>query len=81
MREPASGLVATTVPPGPFPEGEPVDILVLSDSGLNRIADRYAELASEAIDREVRIQAPTSRSAVEILDLIRGAFANLVAEA
>jgi hypothetical protein len=38
----------------PFPAGEPLDLLVLTDSSGWGVADRYAPLAAEALDREVR---------------------------
>lgn len=81
VTEPATGLVPTTVPAGPFPEGERVDLLVLSDSGMDELADRYAALASEALDREVRVLGDSSNSAVDALRRIKGSFANWVAEA
>jgi len=40
---------------GPFPAGEPVDLVYLSDSGGTGVAERYVELAAEALDREVRL--------------------------
>ena len=80
VTEPATGQVPGVVAET-FPEGESIDLLVLSDSGLNVMAARYAGLASEALDREVKVEASISLSAVEVLDLIRGPLATEVAEA
>lgn len=39
----------------PFPAGEPVDLLVMSDSSGVGVAERYAPLAAQALDREIRV--------------------------
>jgi hypothetical protein len=39
----------------PFPAGEPVDLVYISDSGGAEVAEKYAALTSEALDREVRL--------------------------
>ena len=36
-------------------DNEPVDLLYISDSGGANVAERYAELAAEGLDREVRL--------------------------
>jgi len=40
---------------GPFPAGESVDLLYISDSGRANVAERYADLAAEELNREVRL--------------------------
>lgn len=40
---------------GPFPAGEAVDLVFISDSSGATARSRYAELAAEALDREVRL--------------------------
>lgn len=81
--------VATTVGPttpaddvagsgeGLFPAGEPVDLVFISDSSGGHVSDRYAELASEALDRDVRLDRSVDADA----DAIRTSFADRVAGA
>lgn len=49
-----------TAPPasdaGPFPAGEPVDFMLLSDSAGGGVAELYAAKAAAALDREIRIR-------------------------
>lgn len=86
----------TTVPPtsttitmqdqpdaGPFPAGEPVDLLVLSDSGgcCGGVAASYAPFAAEALDREVRIHDQYIGGVADILDWVRGPTGSSIAEA
>lgn len=66
---PTTSSPTTTVPPTttktateeadlemePFPAGEPVDLLVMSDSSGVGVAERYAPLAAQALDREIRV--------------------------
>lgn len=70
-------------PTDPFPAGEPVDLLVLTDSSGIGLADRYAVLAAEALDREVRVTdlARGGMGIGEILWLVRSNYADEVAEA
>lgn len=67
----------------PFPAGEPVDLVYFSDSGGWGVAERYGRLASEALDREVRVHdhAIGGLSAVRVLDMVRNSLAEEVAEA
>lgn len=68
---------------GPFPVGEPVDLLVLSDSGgcCGTVAPGYALSASEALDREVRIHDEYVGGLVTILERVQSGLADEVAEA
>lgn len=92
----ATSSPTTTVPPatttvtentepdaGPFPADQPVDLLVLSDSGgcCGGVTAAYAPLASEALDREIRIQDDYIGGLAEILRRIRTDLADEVAEA
>jgi hypothetical protein len=61
----------------PFPPGEPVDLVYISDSGGQNVAPRYAELAAEALDREVRL----NREVEADPEAIRTSFAEEVAGA
>ena len=75
---------STTVPGDvPFPAGEPVDLLVLTDSSGWGIAERYAPLAAEALNREVRVHdfAAGGQSISETLAQIQTSLAEVVAEA
>jgi len=67
----------------PFPTGEPVDLVYISDSGGWGVAERYAELASEALGREVRLHDHRigGMSMSGVLALVRGSLADEVAEA
>jgi hypothetical protein len=67
----------------PFPAGEPVDLVYFSDSGGWGVAERYGRLASEALDREVRVHdhAIGGLSAVRVLDMVQNSLADEVAEA
>jgi hypothetical protein len=60
-----------------FPDGEPVDLVFISDSSGGFVSERYAELASEALDREVRL----NRSVDADAEAIRTRFAEVVAGA
>lgn len=60
-----------------FPVGEPVDLVFISDSSGSIVSERYAELASEALDREVRL----NRSVDADADAIRTRFAEAVSGA
>lgn len=60
---------------GPFPAGEPVDLVYIADS--SSVGEPYAELTAEMLDREVRLNERVDASAQSI----RGRFADDVAEA
>lgn len=77
------GAVSCGSEAGPFPAGEPVDLVYFSDSGGWGVADRYAELASEALNREVRVHdhAIGGLSAVRVLDMVENSLAEQIAEA
>lgn len=68
---------------GPFPPGEPVDLVYLSDSGGVGVADKYGELAAEALDREVRVHdwAIGGASITLLRDMVQSSLAVEVAEA
>jgi hypothetical protein len=68
---------------GPFPAGEPVDLLVMSDSSGWGIAERLAPLAAEALDREIRVHdwAVGGTPITAILDWVQTTLADTVAEA
>ena len=68
---------------GPFPLGEPVDLLIMSDSSGIGVAERYAPLAAEALDREIRVHdwARGGEPITVILDWIQTTLADEVAEA
>jgi hypothetical protein len=68
---------------GPFPEGEPVDFVLLADSGGGGVADLYAEEAAAALDREIRVHDFTTGMATadQILSDIQGYRAAAVAGA
>lgn len=69
---------------GPFPAGEPVDLLVMSDSSGIGLAERYALFAAEALDREIRVHdlARGGRRLTETLNWMRSiAGTDIVAEA
>lgn len=68
---------------GPFPAGEPVDLLVMSDSSGWGVADRYATLAAEALGREVQVRdwARGGEPITAILDWVQGILADEVAKA
>ena len=60
-----------------FPMGQPVDLVYISDSGGRHVAERYAELAAEALDREVRLNRGVEADPAGI----RTTFAAAVADA
>ncbi len=62
---------------GSLPAGEPVDLVFISDSSGNIVSERYAELASEALNREVRL----NRSVPSDPEAIRTNFVDTVAGA
>jgi hypothetical protein len=66
--------------PGPdedgFPAGEPVDLVYITDSGRTNVDQRYADLAAQALDREVRLR-PVDPNPLSI----RTTYAEQVAEA
>jgi hypothetical protein len=67
----------------PFPAGEPLDLLVLTDSSGWGVADRYAPLAAEALDREVRaldLAGLGDHSIKNLLEMIQTSRADEVAE-
>ena len=68
---------------GPFPPGEPVDLLVLTDSSGWGMAERFGPLAAEALDREVRVHdwARGGEPITVILDWVQTILADKVAEA
>ena len=68
---------------GPFPAGEPVDLLVMTDSSGIGVAERYAPLAAEALDREIRVHnwARGGEPITVILDWVQTTLADKVAEA
>ena len=72
-----AGTDATQNADEPFPAGEPVDLVYISDSGGQNVAPRYAELAAEALDREVRL----NREVEADPEAIRTTFAEEVAGA
>jgi hypothetical protein len=59
----------------PFSEGEPVDLVYIADS--SSVGERYAELATEILDREVRLNGGID----EDPQLIRTTHADEVADA
>lgn len=68
---------------GQFPAGEPVDLLYISDSGGWEVAERYVELAAEALDREVRFHDHRigGMSMSTVPSMVRDSLADEVAEA
>ena len=62
---------------GPFAAGEPVDLLFISDSSGSIVRERYAELAGEALGREIRLDTSVDADP----QAIRTRFAEAVAEA
>ncbi len=62
---------------GPIPAGEPVDLVYISDSSGLNVRERYAELAGEALGREVRLNASVDADP----QAIRTRFAEAVAGA
>ena len=68
---------------GPFPAGEPVDLLVLTDSSGWGLAERFAPLAAEALDREIRVHdwAEGGTPLTDILDWVKTSLADEVSEA
>ena len=66
-----------------FPPGEAIDLVYISDSGGWGVAERYADLAAEALDREVRVHdhATGGLSAARALQMIQGSLADEVATA
>jgi hypothetical protein len=66
-----------------FPEGEPLDFVLLADSGGAGVAEPYAAKAAEALDREVRVRDHTVGGATAdfILSGIRHSWADEVADA
>lgn len=65
------------------PQDEAIDLVYFSDSGGWGVAERYGELASEAVGREVRVHdhATGGLAAVKVLEYVRGPLAEEVAEA
>jgi hypothetical protein len=78
-----AGIERTEPDAGPFPAGEPVDLLVMSDSSGLGIAERFAPLAAEALDRKIRIHdwARGGEPITKILDWVQTILADEVAEA
>jgi hypothetical protein len=76
-----ASLVPTEEPPGsagtPSPAGESIDLIFISDSSGGFVSERYAELAGEALDHEVRL----NRSVPADAEAIRTQFADAVAGA
>ncbi len=68
---------------GPFPAGEPVDLVYISDSGSAGVAGPYAERAADALDREVRVHDHATGGVLIdwILDSIQNRWSDEVAEA
>ncbi len=68
---------------GQFPAGEPVDLVYISDSGGLEVAERYVELAAEALDREVRFHDHRigGLSMSTVPSMVRGSLAGVVGEA
>jgi len=66
-----------------FPAGEPVDLVYIADSGGWGVAERYAELAAAALDREVRLHDHRigGMSMSRVPALVRDSLAEVVAEA
>ena len=69
--------------PGPFPTGEPVDFVLLADSGGGGVAEPYAAKAAEALDREIRVHdfSRGGARADDILSGIQYSWAQAVADA
>ncbi len=67
----------------PFPAGEPIDLVHMSDSGGAEVAERYADLAAEALGREVRLHDRRlgGASITRIRDMVQGSWAKVLAEA
>lgn len=89
---PTASVASTTTPTstqqtesdvGPFPAGEPVDLLVMTDSSGWGIAERLAPLAADALDREVRVRdwARGGEPITNILEWVQTILADEVAEA
>ena len=84
---PASTAPATAESQGPAaelsPGGEPVDFVLLADSGGGGVADPYAAKAAEALDREIRIHDHSTGGATaqHILTSVQGPWADDVADA
>lgn len=74
---------ATELDGVPFPAGEPVDLLVLTDSSGFGLADRYATLAADALGREIRVhdESVGGTPITDILEWVRTSLADEVAEA
>ncbi len=60
---------------GPFPAGEPVDVVYIADS--SSVGVPYADLVAEILDREVRLDVEVE----EDPDAIRTTYADRIAEA
>lgn len=79
----ASVATTTTVPEqtdpdeGPFPAGEPVDLVFISDSSGSIVGEKYAELAEEALARDVRLNTSVEADP----EAIRTRYADTVAGA
>jgi hypothetical protein len=67
----------------PFPAGEPVDVVILADSGGAGVAELYAAKAAEALDREIRVHDHSIGGARvdRILSGVRNDWADDVADA
>ncbi len=91
----ASAATTTTTAPAPtadvqpgspsalFPAGQPLDFVLLADSGGGGVAERYAAKAAEALDREIRVHDHSTGGATanDILSNVRGRWADDVADA
>lgn len=66
-----------------FPAGEPVDFVLLADSGGGGVAELYAAKAGEALDREIRIHdlSRGGATADDILNGIQNFWTDQVADA
>lgn len=65
-----------------FPEGEPVDFMLLADSGGGGVVELYAPKAAEALDREIRVRdhAMGGWTADQIHSAVELAWADEVAD-
>lgn len=84
---PASTAPATAETPDPTveqaAEGEPVDFVLLADSGGGGVAELYAAKAAEALDREIRIHdfSRGGATADDILSGVQHSWSDQVADA
>lgn len=65
------------------PGGDALDLVYFSDSGGWGVAEKYGELAAEALGREVRVHdhAIGNLAAVRVLDMVRDSLREEVADA